>query len=62
MVFQVKQGIGEGGENNGWREGHRDKGNYVKINFGFNELRAKLPYQLKTHVKGVMLASLTTKA
>ena len=32
----------------------RDKGNFVKIIFGFNELHAKLSHQLKMHARGVM--------
>ena len=29
-------------------------GNFIKIISGFNESRAKLSYQLKMHVRGVM--------
>ena len=38
-----------------------DKDNFVKINFGFNESRAKMPHQLKTHVRGAKSASLTPR-
>ena len=33
-----------------------DKDNFVKINFGFNESRAKLPHQLKNAREGCQVS------
>ena len=44
------------------REGYqkvRDKGNFVKMIFGFNESCTKLSHQLETQVKGVTSITLT---
>ena len=37
----------------GYRE-VRDKGDFVKLIFGFNESHVKLSHQLKIHVRGAM--------
>ena len=39
----------------------RDEDIFVKTMFVFNESHAKLPYQLKTHVRGATLATLAPR-